>query len=314
MIAKAVVILLALAIDLRFGDPPNRFHPVVLMGNWLTLGRKNAPVQHRFWFGTAWIVGGIALFTLPFKLLKKVSLSLPFLPSPFSLLLSSLLLKSVLAYRNLRRAVQEILDALTGDNLPEARRLLSWHLVSRDTSQLTEAEVVGAAVESLAENVTDSLVAPLSAFVVGGLPAAWAYRFVNTADAMWGYRTEEFEQLGKFAALLDDAFNWIPARLTGWMFVLSAWLTGENAAHAAETMLRQHHRTASPNAGWTMGAAAGALDVTLSKRNVYALEGGTQPLDADTVRRALRLSDVCATLSVAVICVAGVVLHRRRQV
>lgn len=313
------VILLALAIDLLWGDPPNRWHPVVLMGNWLSLGRRRAPRQQRFWFGAGWIVAGLALFSLPLRLLRlgaqsrkvaKTSLLL----TPYSLLpllFSAVLLKPVLAYRNLRGAVSEILAALSADDLPEARRLLAWHLVSRDTGQLSAEEVIGATVESLAENVTDSLVAPLAAYSAGGLPAAWAYRFANTADAMWGYRTPEMEQLGKFAARLDDALNWLPARLVGWMMVLSAWLVGEDAANAARTMLAQHSRTASPNAGWTMSAAAGALGITLTKRDVYALEGGPAPLTAETVRRALRLADVSAALSVAAVCAGAYFWHRK---
>lgn len=328
--SRVGVILLALAIDLLWGDPPNRWHPVVLMGNWLSLGRRRAPQQQRFWFGAGWIVAGLALFSLPWKLLRpfvtpkgaqsrKAAKSSLFQPSPapvrgyflLSLLFAAILLKPVLAYRNLRGAVGEILAALSADNLPEARRLLAWHLVSRDTGQLSAEEVIGATVESLAENVTDSLVAPLAAYSAGGLPAAWAYRFANTADAMWGYRTPELEQLGKFAARLDDALNWLPARLVGWMMVLSAWLVGEDAANAARTMLGQHSRTASPNAGWTMSAAAGALGITLTKRDVYALEGGSAPLTADTVRRALRLADVAAALSVAAVCAGAYFWHRK---
>ncbi|HMQ56503.1 MAG TPA: CobD/CbiB family cobalamin biosynthesis protein, partial [Anaerolineae bacterium] len=230
---RALTILLALALDLAFGDPPNRFHPVVLMGRWLSWGRRLAPQQHRFWFGAGWIVAGLALFTLPW--LKRATsneqltmnneqltmnnpptLQPSILPSFHPSLLPSLLLKPIFAYRNLRRSVNEVAEALAADNLPEARRLLSWHLVSRDTSELTAEEVAGAAIESLAENLTDSLAAPLLAYAIGGLPAAWGYRFVNTADAMWGYRTAEFEALGKFAARLEDALNWLPARLTGW--------------------------------------------------------------------------------------------------
>ena len=136
---------------------------------------------------------------------------------------------------------------------------------------------------------------------MGGLPAAWAYRFVNTADAMWGYRTTEFEQLGKFPARLDDALNLLPARLTGWLLVVAAWLAGEDAAQAARTMLAQHNRTASLNAGWTMSAIAGALGVTLSKQGMYQLEGGPVQPDAAAVKRALRVADIGAGLSIVVI-------------
>ena len=146
------------------------------------------------------------------------------------------------------------------------------------------------------------LTTPLLVYAAGGLPAAWAYRFINTADAMWGYRTPEFLQLGKFPAHLDDALNWLPARLTGWLLVVAAWLSGNDARHAARTMLAQHHHTASPNAGWTMSAMAGALGITLTKRGVYELAGGQNDLNVITIKRALRLADICVGLSVATIC------------
>ncbi|HMR66555.1 MAG TPA: adenosylcobinamide-phosphate synthase CbiB [Anaerolineae bacterium] len=323
---RALTILLALALDLAFGDPPNRFHPVVLMGRWLSWGRRLAPQQHRFWFGAGWIVAGLALFTLPW--LKRATsneqltmnneqltmnnpptLQPSILPSFHPSLLPSLLLKPIFAYRNLRRSVNEVAEALAADNLPEARRLLSWHLVSRDTSELTAEEVAGAAIESLAENLTDSLAAPLLAYAIGGLPAAWGYRFVNTADAMWGYRTAEFEALGKFAARLDDALNWLPARLTGWLLVAAAALSGADARRAARVMLGQHTRTASPNAGWTMSAMAGALNITLTKRGVYELSGGPDPVQVATIRRAIRLADRCVGLT-AGLCLA--IAARRR--
>lgn len=301
---KAFIILLALGLDLIFGDPPNRFHPVVQMGNFLNVGRRRAPQRHRFWFGAGWTLAGAALFSIPWRFgacnarrtqhtTRKVS----------GIVLTTITiatsLKLVLSYRNLRRAVSEVGAALRADNLPEARRLLSWHLVSRDTGQLAAEEVAGAVIESLTENITDGLTAPLLAYAVGGLPLAWGYRFVNTTDSMWGYRNAEFEQLGKFAARLDDLFNWFPARLTGWLLVASAWLTGENGRQSAQTMLAQHCRTTSPNAGWTMAAAAGALEVTLTKQGVYALEGGRQPLTVSTLNRALRLADVAVGLAAA---------------
>ncbi len=293
---RLLTIILALALDLTLGDPPNRFHPLLLMGQWLTTGRQVAPARHRFWFGAVWTAVGAALFALPFRKLDKfrptsVLARLPILAATAGLL------KLLFAYRNLRNAVKDVAAALAADDLPEARRLLSWHLVSRDTSHLTAAEVAGGAIESLAENLTDSLTAPLMAYAVGGLPAAWAYRFINTADAMWGYRTAEFEQLGKFPARLDDALNWLPARYTGWMLVLAARLTGENADSAAHTMLRQHNCTTSINAGWTMSAMAGALGVTLSKTGVYDLTGGPAEADEQAMRRALRVADVGAGLS-----------------
>jgi adenosylcobinamide-phosphate synthase len=337
---RITIILLALLLDLVWGDPPNRFHPLLLMGRWLSWGRRLAPPHRRFWFGAGWTLVGMALFALPFwKLEKRTNYKLQIancklqaascnsqfatlaplaLPigaearmrssatihhSPFTIhysqfIIHPFLLKPVFAYRNLRRAVGEVGRALAADDLSEGRRLLGWHLVSRDTGQLSAPEVAGAAIESLAENLTDSLTAPLLAYAIGGLPAAWAYRFVNTADAMWGYRTAEFEELGKFPARLDDGLNWLPARLTGWLLVVAAWLAGEDGRNAARTMLSQHGRTTSLNAGWTMSAMAGALGVTLSKRDVYELVGGSATADAAAIRRALWVADICLGLNV----------------
>jgi adenosylcobinamide-phosphate synthase len=311
---RALIILLALMLDLALGDPPNRFHPLLLMGRWLNTGRRMAPTRRRFWFGAAWTVAGALLFALPLWKAeggrrKDENFSL----HPSSFILHPFLLKPVFAYRNLRRAVLSVARTLERGSLPEARRLLSWHLVSRDTRELSQSEVAGAAIESLAENLTDSLTAPLLAYAIGGLPAAWAYRFINTADAMWGYYTPEFEQLGKFPARLDDALNWLPARLTGWLLVLAAGLTGQDSRSAARTMLAQHRRTPSPNAGWTMSAIAGALGVTLDKRGIYRLEGGQGRLDPATIRRAMRVVDVGAGLVVMVAVLVSLILAKIRR-
>lgn len=287
---RVITIFLAVIIDLLGGDPPNRVHPVVAMGAWLRRGRNIAPQRRRFWFGAGWVVAGAAIFALLPRYFKQ--------QFPRAIWMMPLLLKPMFAYRNLRRAALSVMRALVCENLPEARRLLSWHLVSRPTETLSAAEVAGATIESLAENLTDSLTAPLLMYAVGGLPAAWLYRFINTADAMWGYRTAEFERLGKFAAYADDVFNWLPARLSGWLLALAAFGVGLNGRQAIATMCAQHTRTDSPNAGWTMSAAAGALGVTLEKRGVYALAGGDEPLTAATIRRGVRLADATATLIV----------------
>lgn len=327
---RLIVVLLAIIIDLVWGDPPNRWHPLILMGRWLGLGRRLAPSRYRFWFGLGWTVTGVIAAAWPFWWIGerregrkaeggnfKTHGASRELVYPFHALalvpalilrisLHAVLLKPVFAYRNLRQAVIEVKEALAAGDLAEARRLVGWHLVSRDVSRLTGAEVAGAAIESLAENLTDSVIAPLLAYLSGGLPAAWAYRFANTADAMWGYRTAEFEQLGKFAARLDDILNWLPARLSGWLLVAAAWPAGGSSQNAARTMLAQHRRTASLNAGWTMSAMAGALEVTLSKRDTYELSGGLNVPNVSDIDRALKITDLCLGLSVLLMIVASV--------
>jgi adenosylcobinamide-phosphate synthase len=163
---------------------------------------------------------------------------------------------------------------------------LGWSLVSRDTSELDESQVASAVIESVAENASDSLIAPLFYYMLGGLPLALVYRFANTADAMLGYHTPEFEWLGKIPARLDDLLNLLPARLTGWLIVLASPLAGGNMLHAKQTMHRDAANTASPNAGFPMSAMAGALGIELEKTAHYRLGyGGRKPTSAD-IRRS----------------------------
>ncbi|RRR76320.1 MAG: cobalamin biosynthesis protein CobD [Candidatus Viridilinea halotolerans] len=274
------MLLLALAADTLWGDPPNRYHPVVLLGHWMNLGERLAPhgASARLTWGGAWLAGGAALAGAGAALLPRHPLA------------QGLAASTLLAYRSLDRAVAEVQTALHAGDLSEARRLLSWHLVSRPTADLTANEVAAAAIESLAENLSDSLVAPTLAYLMGGLPAMAIYRLSNTADAMWGYRTERYEHLGKVAARLDDGLNLLPARLTALLLVVAAeWHWGRGTA-AWRIARRDAKRTASPNAGWPMAAMAGALDTTLRKRDHYTLGDGPQIPDAMLLGRARRLA------------------------
>ncbi|MDW8144979.1 MAG: CobD/CbiB family cobalamin biosynthesis protein [Roseiflexaceae bacterium] len=212
---RSQTLLLALTIDLALGDPPNAWHPVALMGRWMHLGERLAPrgAAQRLVWGGIWLAGGAALTGL-------VASQAPQHP-----LVQSSLASMLLAYQGLDRAVGEVQEALERSDLVEARRLLGWHLVSRPTDDLRADEVAGAAIESLAENLSDSLVAPSLAFLVGGLPGMAIYRLSNTADAMWGYRNERYEYLGKAAARLDDALNLLPARLTAALIAIAAQIT-----------------------------------------------------------------------------------------
>ena len=155
----------------------------------------------------------------------------------------------------------------------------------------------------MAENFTDSFIAPLLAFALGGLPLAWAYRFVNTADAMIGYHTERYEYLGKFAARLDDVLNWIPARLSGLLIVFASPFINGSLKKTWQVMIQEHRHTASPNAGWTIAAAAGALGVTLEKIGHYRLGGGAPLPDPKTIARARQLIVIASILGGAMIAV-----------
>ena len=211
------------------------------------------------------------------------------------------LLKSALSLRMLGESATAVARALASGDVTQARFGLR-SLVSRDTALLDEPLLAAAAVESVAENASDSVIAPLFFFAVGGVPAALAYRACNTLDAMIGYHGET-EWLGKAAARLDDFANLVPARVTAALFVLASALGGASAAGALRVWWRDGARTESPNAGQPMAAMAGALGVTLEKVGCYRLGDGGAP-DADSIERAVSLLYVASAIA-AVAVAAG---------
>lgn len=277
--------LLALLLDLLAGDPPNRFHPVAWIGRLLDRGRRLLRASSRL--GLMAFGGGVLLGVL--LLAVGVSAAASWLAERLGwggLLVQAALLKCTFSVRGLVGTAMGVTTALEVERLDEARWRVGRDLVSRPTEGLSIPHVASAAVESVAENLTDSVVAPLLFFLIGGLPAAWGYRVVNTADAMWGYREGDLEYFGKAAARLDDLLNWIPSRLSALGIVAGALIVGQAPINALRTMWSQHGRTASPNAGWTMAAMAGALGVTLEKPGAYRLGVGPLPT-VQHIRRAV---------------------------
>lgn len=264
----------ALALDLGWGEPPETMHPVVLTGRAIAALEARAPVEPR-----AQLAYGVALVAIPAALAVGASaLSRALRPASVRELACLWLLKTTFSLRALLDAARDVERALERGDLPDAREKLRA-LVSRPREALDAEHVASAAIESLAENLCDSYVAPLVYYRLGGLPAALAYRVVNTADAMVGYHGR-YELLGKFAAGLDDALNFVPARLTALALVAAAPLVGMRGGAALRT-LREHGRTESPNAGWPMAAASGACGVRLEKPEHYRLGQGRAPRAAD---------------------------------
>lgn len=277
-------LLVALAIDRWWGEPAARWHPVVWMGNYLSLAAKRLEPNpdpavrdlKSFWLAAAYWWAGAALI---FIVACAVQWALFKLHWAIGALLLGLALKPMLAWAMLRSEVQAV-EASLGQSLGAGRSRLAM-LVSRDTANLSETEVRESAIESLAENLNDSVVAPVFWFVLFGLPGAAVYRFANTADAMWGYRGlrngVNWEWAGKWAAWADDVLSWLPARITA---LLLALVTG---AVNLKNLRSQARKTPSPNSGWPMAAMALALGVRLQKRGMYALNpSGRPPKPPDT--------------------------------
>jgi adenosylcobinamide-phosphate synthase len=294
-------LLLALLLDILLGEPPNRYHPVAWMGSLINTMRRWAPHQGQWLplvYGAGLVMGGAGLVaSLGFILVRLLTS----VPPPLGWLAEAAILKLTFSLRGLARAAAQVQQALVAGDLPQARHLVGWHLVSRDTTQLSASQVAAATVESVAENTSDGVAAPLFYYALGGLPAALAYRFINTADAMLGYRDPVHEWLGKVPARLDDLMNLVPARLTAGLIVLAALLLGGDARRAWAVWRRDAHLTASPNAGRPMSAMAGALGVELEKVGYYRLGAGQTLPGAQDVARGLRLIYGAALLAVGLL-------------
>ncbi len=300
-VSSLLVLGLAVVIDLIFGEPPTALHPVAWMGWVVNLVRKYAPRGGRWKpFAT-----GLLLMLLGVSFVAGLGWVIVWLlrqaPLPVAILVEAVLLKCTLSIRALASAGRQVQSALASGDLGEARRLLSWHLVSRDTQSLGVSHVAAATIESLAENTSDSIVAPLLFYACVGLPGALAYRFINMCDAMLGYRDAEREWLGKAPARLDDLANLLPARVTAAIIIAAAPLMGGNGWRASMVWRLDRRLTASPNAGQPMSAAAGALGVQLEKVNYYCLGRGLALPGPADIGRAARLLLVTAGLA----CVAA---------
>ncbi len=293
-LAHAAALILALAIDRVLGEPPARWHPVVWMGHYLAwTGRRTAPTidaasSRRFGpfaaGALAWWAGAAAVLLVA----TALSAAAVRLPDWAAALMLGLALKPLLAWRMLRDEVLAV-EAALACSLAEGRDRLA-HLVSRDVLTLDAGAVRESAIESLAENLNDSVVAPLFWFLLLGLPGAALYRFANTADAMWGYRGERhgraWEWAGKWAARADDVLSWLPARITAFLLTLSCSLSRMRervGVRVLRALPSEARRTPSPNSGWPMAAMALLLGVRLAKPGVYVLNSaGREPTAADT--------------------------------
>jgi adenosylcobinamide-phosphate synthase len=286
----------ALLIDRLLGEPPNELHPVAWLGHLIGALERRAPRDRPIAeLGYGAVVAALACVAalapaiVAERLLRRHWLALP---------LSIALLKSTFAWHALTRAGASVRIPLEAQQIDKARQALRA-LVSRDTAELDTALLAAAAIESLAENASDSFVAPLFYYQLVGLPGACVYRAANTLDSMIGYRGR-YEYLGKLPARFDDLLNLAPARLTALLIVVAAALHGADARGAWLAMRRDHGRTASPNAGFPRAAIAGALGVRLEKVGHYCLNPAGRPPGAADIRDAEQIVSLALAIVAAV--------------
>jgi adenosylcobinamide-phosphate synthase len=294
----ALLILAAAALlDVAVGEPPNVVHPVVWMGRATTWLVARAP-RHG---AIAQLAAGAAIaVVVPATFAAGAALAVAYAPA---LVVGTWLLKSSAAGRALGRAGVDVARPLERGDLGGGRAALR-SLCSRDPARLDAPQVAAAAVESVAENTSDSVVAPLFYYALFGVPGAVAYRAVNTLDAMIGYRGR-YEYLGKAAARLDDVLNWIPARLTAALLLVAGALSGARVRDGWRILRRDGGATESPNAGRPMATMAGLLGVRLDKVGHYRLGDAEVAVTAATIRAAWRLAALAMVLAV-VLCAAAI--------
>lgn len=255
-------------LDRIVGDPRRIPHPVTLIGVFIAwfeaLTNRGGPARRRIsGFGLMLVtVAGTYALTWGFlALLTRINFWL-------GLVLSLWLMGTTFASKSLAQAGTEIFRLLSAGDLTGARRKLAW-IVGRDTAELPTEEVVRGAVETVAENIVDGVTSPLFYALIGGAPLAMAYKAVNTLDSMVGYRNEQYHAFGWAGARLDDAANFIPARLTALILILVAMVRGLNWREALGAVRRDAPKHPSPNSGYTESAVAGALGVQLGGWNSY---------------------------------------------
>lgn len=273
-------------LDALFGDPAWLPHPVVLMGRCISALEKHLrtalPKTPR-----GELAGGAAVAAvLPLGTLAVTGLACRAaarLHPALGLALQMLWCGQALAAKGLAQESRNVYKELAKGDLPAARRAVA-RIVGRDTQNLTAAGVTRAAVETVAENGSDGVIAPLLYMLLGGAPLALTYKAINTMDSMLGYKNEKYLYFGRCAAKLDDAANWLPSRLAALLWVAAAALTGNSARGAWRIWRRDRRRHASPNSAQTESACAGALGVQLAGPAYYFGEYYDKPTIGDPLR------------------------------
>ena len=273
-----------LLLDLLFGDPVWLYHPVRLIGNWISWAerqlRKVCGSHLMAAGGVLWVMTALMAFLIPFALLALAG----WLHPALRFLLETFWCFQILAARSLSSESRKVYEKLKESDLPGARRAVSM-IVGRDTEKLTEEGVTKAAVETVAENTSDGVTAPLIYMMIGGAPLGFLYKAVNTMDSMLGYKNDRYLYFGRIPAKMDDIFNYIPARITGLLMTAAAFFTGLDGKNAWKIYRRDRRKHASPNAAQTESVCAGALGVQLAGDAVYFGKVYKKEFIGDALRR-----------------------------
>ncbi|MBU3184020.1 adenosylcobinamide-phosphate synthase CbiB [Clostridium estertheticum] len=277
-------LIAAILLDLLIGDPYWFKHPVIYIGKLIRvldkLGRKLCKThkQIKIFGGVIVVIVAFSSFLVPFIILR-ISKELFWVYN----ILNIILLWTTIATRCLHTEGIKVYDALVKDDVNDARIKLSY-IVGRDTKDLCVDEIIRADVETIAENTADGVIAPILYAILGGAPLAMMYKGINTMDSMLGYMNEKYKYIGFFPAKTDDVFNYVPARLTGFLICLAAPIVRGNILDSIKVMIRDRKNHKSPNCAYPEGAVAGAMRVQLGGTNVYFGEKMYKPTIGNRIK------------------------------
>ncbi len=307
-----LALLLGFLIDLILGDPHSIPHPVVFIGKLISLLekelRKRFPATvsgERTAGAVLWILVVLVSFLAPFLVLRLLGWISPWL----RLVAESLMCWQILATKSLRVESMKVYTALETGTLADARRAVSM-IVGRDTEELDDAGVTRAAVETVAENCSDGVVAPLLFLALGGAPLGFLYKAVNTMDSMLGYTEPPYTNIGRYPAKLDDVFNYIPARISALLMLPAGLLLGLNGKNGWRIFRRDRYKHASPNSAQTESMCAGLLGLRLAGDAVYHgvlhkkefIGDPLREIEHQDIPRACRLMTLTAVLALILSC------------
>jgi len=271
LFGTACIIIAAFTLDCIIGDPHNHFHPVRFIGKGINLGiavyrktRLKSPAAQFI----AGMVVSLFIIGLSYTITRIITFGFYRINVWVGITVEAILCYFLIAAKALKNESMKIYSCLTAGDIEAARKNLSF-IVGRETKNLDQPAIVKATVETVSENLSDGVIAPLLFIFIGGAPLGMAYKAINTLDSMIGYKNEQFEYFGKFAARLDDVANFIPARFSALMMLLATVFCRLDTRSAARMYLRDRRNHKSPNAAQTESVCAGALGLCLGGDSYY---------------------------------------------
>ena len=298
-----IKIWIAYVLDLIFGDPQNVVHPVQVIGKIISAGEKVLlRKKYKFLAGAVLNIFTVSItYTSMYLISKSVKISV------FFMIIEIYLMYTIFSINSLAREGNRVYRILKEGDIEKARKDLSY-LVSRDTETMDEKMIIRSTMETISENTVDGIVAPMFYMFLGGMPLAMAYKAINTLDSMVGYKNEKYMDFGKFSAKVDDAVNFIPARITGILIVLASMILGYDYKNSLKIFIRDRKNHSSPNSAHSEASVAGALGVQFGGKVSYfgkeidkpTIGDKTKEFELEDIRKNIRIMYVTSFLSLVI--------------